>query len=391
MKEEANKVNSIMISGYFGFGNCGDEAILMAMIQELSRYIPKENIVVLSQSPKKTKEKYRVNALHRLNLFLILSQLRKLNVFISGGGGLLQDISGKGFSIIYYLGLIILARLFKVSSVIYAQGIGPIRRQINRKIIKLVLTRINLIIVRDEKSQLLLQEIGIDKKSVSISADPSFLLRTEELPNNIAEKYQLNYQQGMKDGKMTIGVVIRNCKEIEHDYKQKIINLAKIADYLIEKYQVKLIFLPFQVSKDLTLLNDIIKEMKHSSVDCLNQEVNPAQMLSLFSQLSLIIGMRFHAIIFATISNRPFIAIDYDPKVRNYVDSLGLSELLLNLNQLTIKNIDNKLKYIKDHQNEIKSILNSATKQYQDKANAGNDNLRSFIEGKHFRFRKELK
>ena len=391
MKEEINKAKLIMISGYFGFNNCGDDAILLTMIQELLMDIPRENIFVLSQSPNRTKEKYRVNSIHRLNLFLILSQLRKTYLFISGGGGLLQDVSGKGLSVIYYLSLIMLARLFKVPSVIYGQGIGPVRRQINRKIIRLILNKVNLIMVRDEQSQAILGEIGINKELVSVYTDPTFLLKKEKLPDNIIKKYHLYSLPERLNNENTIGVVIRNCKEIEQDYKQNILQLAKIADYLIEKQQAKLIFLPFQMNEDLALINDIIKQMNHSSVDCLDQEVSPAQMLSLFHKLSLIIGMRFHAIIFATISNCPFIALNYDPKVRNYVNSLGLSELLLNINELTIKNIDNKLKYIKDNQVKIKSILNSATKQYQDRANLGNDRLKNIIEGKIFQSRKEWK
>ena len=119
--------------------------------------------------------------------------------------------------------------------------------------------------------------------------------------------------------------------------------------------------------------------MENASVHCLEQEINPAQMLTLFSKLSLIIGMRFHAILFATMNSNPFIAIDYDPKVKNYVSSLGLSELLLNIDQLTIKNIDNKIKYINDNRESIKSVLYTYTKQYQDKADTGIVKLKSFI------------
>ena len=178
---------------------------------------------------------------------------------------------------------------------------------------------------------------------------------------------------------MVIGVVLRNCKEIEQDYNKKIIQLAKIADHLITKYKARLIFLPFQLDNDLALMNDVIKNMGNTSVHCLDQEIKPAQMLTLFSKLSLIIGMRFHAILFATMNGNPFIAIDYDPKVKNYVSALGLSELLLNIGQLTIKNVDNKIKYISDNQKNIKSVLYTSTMQYQNQAYAGITKLKSFI------------
>ena len=380
MTKEISNLKSIMISGYYGFGNCGDEAILMAMIQQLSDIVSEEGITVLSQNPKKTKLLYGVDSIFRLNPLLICWKMKKSGIFISGGGGLLQDTTGRGLSIAYYLSFILLARLFRIPCIIYGQGIGPIRRQINRKLIRFSLSRANLIIVRDRQSQMLLDEIGISKELVSVFADPSFLLKGEKLPDNIYKKFQLEESQPkVFHDNMIIGVVLRNCKEIEQDYNKKIIQLAKIADHLITKYKARLIFLPFQLDNDLALINDIIKNMENTSVHCLDQEIKPAQMLMLFSKLSLIIGMRFHAILFATMNGNPFIAIDYDPKVKNYVSSLGLSELLLNIDQLTVKNIDNKIKYINDNQENIKSVLYTSTKQYQDKADTGIVKLKFFI------------
>ena len=380
MAKEISNLKSIMISGYYGFGNCGDEAILMAMIQQLSDIVAEERITVLSQNPKKTRLLYGVDSIFRLNPFLICWKMKKSGIFISGGGGLLQDTTGKGLSIIYYLSLILLARLLRIPGIIYGQGIGPIRRQINRKLIRFSLSKANLIIVRDKQSQMLLEEIGISKELVLVYADSSFLLKGEKLPDNIYKELQLEESQPkVFHDNMVIGLALRNCKEIEQDYNEKIIQLAKIADHLITKYKARLIFLPFQINNDLALINDIIKNMENASVHCLEQEINPAQMLTLFSKLSLIIGMRFHAILFATMNSKPFIAIDYDPKVKNYVSSLGLSELLLNIDQLTVKNIDNKIKYIIDNRESIKSVLYTSTKQYQDKADTGIVKLKSFI------------
>lgn len=380
MNKEIKQEKSIIISGYYGFDNCGDEAILMAMIQELSKHIPPERIIVLSQTPQKTKINYKINAIHRLNIFLIMFQLIKAGIFISGGGGLLQDVSGRGLSIVYYLSLIVLAQFFKVPVVVFGQGIGPVKKSINRKLIKSVLAKVKLIIVRDEQSQKLLQELGIKKTSVRVYSDPSFLLLKEELPDHVLEKYKLADKEEKVFTSNSVGFVLRNCGAIKQDYELKIIRLAKAVDYLIEKQKVPIFLVPFQPQNDLSLYDDLRKIIKHPEVDYLYDEINPAQMLSLFSKLSLIIGMRFHAIIFATICSIPFIAIDYDPKVRNYVKALGLSELLLNINQLSVKNIADKLKYVKDNRENIKFILSTAAEKYQDSANAGADKLISFIE-----------
>ncbi len=379
MAKEINSLKSIIISGYFGFDNCGDEAILLAMIQQFSRYISKANIVVLSRDPRKTKAVYQVNAIHRLNPFLIFFRMMRASIFVSGGGGLLQDVSGKGFSIFYYLSLLFLSRLFNIPNIIYAQGIGPVEKSINKKLIRWILNRVDLIMLRDEQSNKLLQELGIRKESITVNADPSFLLKKREVPETIITKYQLNHQPKALNSKMNIAMIIRNCKEVDQDYDNKIERFAKIADHLIEKYQANLVFIPFQAHTDLLFMNEIIKKMSYSTVRCVEEELSPDQILFLISKVALIIGMRFHSIVFATMVSKPFIAIDYDPKVRIFVDSLGIPELLINLNQLTVKNIDNKLEYIRTNHKMIQAILYKKTEQLEKKASNNNRLFYQFV------------
>ena len=369
MAKKMSSLKPVMISGYFGFGNCGDEAILMSMIQEFSKTTSKDKIVVLSEDPKKTKLLYQVDAIYRLNPILIISRMKKSSVFISGGGGLLQDVSGKGFSILYYLSLIFLANLLNIPSVIYGQGIGPIQKNINKKLIKWVLNRVNLIMVRDKQSRIFLEKLGVKKnKPIIVNSDTTFLLKEKEVSKAIKDKYSLEHSRGTTVKGMNIAMVIRNSKEVGVDYESKIIKYAGISDHLIEKYQANIFFIPFQVQTDLPLIKDVIKKMRFSTAKCIEEELHPEEILSLISNFSLMIGMRLHSIIFATIANRPFIAIDYDPKVKYYVDSLELPELLINLNQLTVKNIDNKLKYIEANREMIQSHLKLKKEQFEREA-----------------------
>ncbi len=380
MAKEMNDLQMVMISGYYGFDNCGDEAILSVIINELSQYIPRTKLIILSRNPLKTKKTYQVNAINRLNYLLIIAKMVKTGIFISGGGGLLQDISGKGFSIWYYLSLLFLARIFDIPCVIYAQGIGPVKRTVNRKIVSWIFNRVNLIMVRDHQSKILLQEMGIRDKSIAVSADPSFLLLERKIPASLKKKYQLD-QHGEKANKeMVIGLAIRNCKEIELNYEHKVRQFAEIADYLITEYQAKLFFLSFQKNSDYPFVQDVAKRMEQNSFVCLEEEISPNQMLSLFSEFSLIVGMRFHSIIFSTMKNKPFIAIAYDPKVEFFVRSLGVSELLINLQELTIKNMDNKLKYIAENRKMIQTALKEKKEIFQGEASSSIQQLLHFIQ-----------
>jgi len=122
-------MKKIIISGYYGFGNTGDEAILTGILKNLreeSCCLGEDfDFTVLSADPSSTSRDYGVRAVNRTGLKDILKSLWGCDLFISGGGGLLQDVTGRQFSIFYYLGLALLARLCGKKVSIYAQGMAP--------------------------------------------------------------------------------------------------------------------------------------------------------------------------------------------------------------------------------------------------------------------------
>ena len=177
MMKKPNAMVRIMISGYYGFDNTGDEAILKSMVEAFKKKIPQIKITVLSRNPLQTSRTYLVEAINRLHLIRIMFCLRNVNLFISGGGGLLQDSTGKGWSILYYLGLILIVKIAQVPVMIYAQGIGPVNKRINKKLIKWILNNVDLITVRDNFSKELLENLGVVKPKIYVNSDPVFLLK----------------------------------------------------------------------------------------------------------------------------------------------------------------------------------------------------------------------
>ena len=66
----------IIISGYYGFNNSGDEALLYSIIQDLRACKPDIKIAVLSQNPAQTSANYQVDAIERLKLFQVFRTMR---------------------------------------------------------------------------------------------------------------------------------------------------------------------------------------------------------------------------------------------------------------------------------------------------------------------------
>jgi polysaccharide pyruvyl transferase CsaB len=374
MKKSKTMVK-IMISGYYGFNNTGDEAILTSMVRAFKEKIPQIKIVVLSHSPLQTSQAYQIKTINRLHLIDIMRCLRDTNLFISGGGGLLQDSTGKGWSILYYLGLILVAKIVKVPVMIYAQGIGPVNKQINKKLIKWILNKVDLITVRDNSSKELLENLGVVKPSIYVNSDPVFLLKKRNI-NHIIDNYPYIQKLINPDDRPLIGVSVREYKSNGSDSKRI---FAQAADYLIKNYQAKIIFLPFKFDEDVHISEEILSLMKNKA-EVLKIKLEPEELLSVLSRLSLVVGVRLHSIIFSSMANIPFIAFNYDPKVRYFVEDLGLSELLLEIDEdISLKNFQKKIEYVRENNDKIKDILLEKVNNLEEKAFANNELVFKFL------------
>ena len=373
--KKSKTIAKIMISGYYGFNNTGDEAILKSMVRAFKEKIPQIKIVVLSHNPLQTSQTYQVKAINRLHLIDIIRCLRDTNLFISGGGGLLQDSTGKGWSILYYLGLILIAKIVKVPVMIYAQGIGPINKKINKLLIKWVLNKVDIITVRNNPSKKLLNNLRVSGPSIYVNSDPVFLLKKKNI-NNIIDNYPYIRELINSDNRPLIGVSVREYKNNGLDLKRI---FAQAADYLIENYKAKIIFLPFNFDEDVHISEEVLSLMKNQA-DVLKIRLEPEELLSILSRLSLLVGVRLHSIIFSSMANIPFIAFNYDPKVKYFVEDLGLSELLLEIDEdISLKNIREKIEYIRENNDKIKDILLEKVNNLEEKALVNNELVFRFL------------
>src|SRR2546428_13135892 len=114
----------IVVSGYYGFGNGGDEAVLEAIVGALRARLPQAQVVVLSAAPDQTRLLHGVAGVSRTTG--ALPAIAGADLFISGGGTLIQDATSAR-SALYYLGLLGVATVLAHATMGYAAGIGPVR------------------------------------------------------------------------------------------------------------------------------------------------------------------------------------------------------------------------------------------------------------------------
>lgn len=299
-------MSDVVISGYYGFRNNGDDALLMSIINDLKAKKPDIDIVVLSKNPAETQKIYNVRAVSRQNVLQLIKELKNTKMLISGGGTLIQDGTSTK-SLLYYLTIIKAASVLGKKVMLYANGIGPLTSESNRKHTKKVLNKVDVITLRDETSLVELKEIGVKAPKIEVTADPAFRL---EFENNAKDKENTD---------KTMLVSVRPWRELSSDFCDVV---AKVCDYASSEYGLKVAFLPMQQKYDGEITEKIQSLMKTESA-VIGADYDIKRLLSLFSDMSLCIGMRLHTLIYSAVSCVPLVGLVYDPKVSGFLDYIG--------------------------------------------------------------------
>ncbi len=339
----------ILVSGYYGFRNAGDEAILYALIQELRARQPAVDIVVLSAAPEETSRIFAVRAIPRMDWGVIRREIRGADLFISGGGGLLQDSTSLA-SLQYYLGLMALARIYRCPVFLYAQGVGPINSKLGQMLTALVLNRVQSITLRDNASFALLRKWGVRRPPMKVTADPVLGL---EIQNEWLNQGRNILKTAGLTAEPLVGISVRFCA----DFDRYMSVVAQIADELIQAgYQVA--FIPFQHPQDLDAARRVIQQMQYAPV-LLEQPLDFAELLGVCAQLQLAIGMRLHFLVFAALAGVPFVGLSYDPKVGQLLQRLGIPDDV-RVEELAVQNIRRAAEAVLAHQGSIGEILETS-------------------------------
>ena len=302
----------LLLSGYYGFGNFGDEAILQVFVDQWRRRRAADTITVLSHDPEETQRTYGVEAVQRTAWRSVASAIRASDVVVSGGGGLLQSATSLR-SLLYYASIIREAKRQQRKAVIFAQGIGPLN-YFGREVVKRACATVDIACVRDETSLGTLQPL-LPGVTVRLTADPVFL--ADETPSPAAR--ELLTREGLRDdvGDL-VAVVVRRGAALD----QVMEKLASVVDRLALRYGAHVVFVPLQPPHDADAAASVIRRCKSAPV-LLAGGYDLPTMMALVGRCGAIVSMRLHALILAARAGVPFLAIPHDPKILALTRSLA--------------------------------------------------------------------
>lgn len=350
LKKEAKNKNDckkydIAILGYYGYKNSGDEAILRSILDAFNKVDPELSFLVFSKKPRETKKTYLVDSVNRFNFIKVNRILKASRLFLAGGGSLIQDNTSTR-SIWYYLTTLKMATRAGTKTMLFANGIGPIKKPFNRHLAGKVLNGIHAISLRDAESYKEIKALKIKNPDIFVTSDPAVLLE----PSNNARVDELLKAENIPTGKPLVGFSIR--KWADSCYLDQI---AKIADYCVDKFDAHPLFIPMQYPMDFEISQAIRAKMRNSS-SVVKGMYTPDVLLGLTSRLELMVGMRLHSIIYAATQCTPLIGLVYEPKVGAFLKEIDQPSAG-NTDKLDYNEICKQLDYVWDNRVKIRDDL----------------------------------
>ena len=295
-----------ILCGYYGKGNGGDEALLASLLQMLPESVTP---LVLSGNPAETRKRYGVTSCDRMSAIQVFKAMRQSDAFIWGGGSLIQDVTS-AVSPLYYGGLMGLARQRGLKTIAWAQGIGPLKRELTRRIARLAFSGCEAVSVRDRASAALLHEWQIPFIQ---APDPVWALDSKPV-------------KGLWDlPAPRVAVTLRSHPSLT---PERLTNLTKALISFQKATQTCILLVPFQASQDSSIAESIQSQL--TGPNHLFQLKDPRELKGLFRGVEMAIGMRYHSLIMAAAEECRCFALSYDPKVSQLMMELNMPGWELN-------------------------------------------------------------
>jgi len=338
----------LVIAGYYGFGNLGDEAVLTSMLSDLESAVPGARVTVVSNDPAETSERYGVGAVRWQNLQEVMKALESADLLLLGGGGLFncyleydsQLLLTQDHSLfsVFTFGLPMLAHLMGKPCMIYAVGASRFTSEEAAQDARMAVDVATVCTVRDGASREILRSFGADAGRIAVTADPAFRL-TNASADRVTEILRA---EGIAPRGPLIVASIRNWP-FHGDQERTEEAVRHALARMIDTYDATVLFVPFdtntalgELSDDRTAIGRLTSKLdRPHHVRTLKARYTPSEISGIIGHSTLLLGMRLHSLILAVRNAVPCVGLVYDPKVRSIMEMAGAAHFLLDLPAIT--------------------------------------------------------
>ena len=312
----ARKRDGVLICGAYGRRNAGDDAILRAIVAQMKDIDEDIPVYALSRRPRETKMRYRIGACHIFNIFKFVRIMRHTQLYISGGGTLIQNVTSDR-SLMYYLSNIRWAHRTGNHVMMYGCGIGPVNGNWSRRrAAKMINHCVDTVTLRDQNSLDELKRMGVDRPDIRLTADPALLLTACD--QQTAKSVLLS--NGLQEGQRYVMFVPRPWQR----FSEHVADFAAAAEYVYRQHGMIPVLFALEPDTDQRAVNQISQQITCPKV-LIRAPEDSGAILALMQRMEVVVSMRLHALVFAAGQGVPLVGIVYDPKVNGFLDYMGQS------------------------------------------------------------------
>ena len=279
------------------------------------------------------------------------------------------------------------AEILAKPTYLYTMSIGPFYHDIERRMVKRRFHNAGLILIREDTSLKLLENMGVTANVVR-SVDSGFLFAGKE-------SVRLHERLNIESSQELVGVTARKWLDAKSQEAYET-ELASALDAIIERHHVQVVFIPQVTSvhnsdDDRNVSRSIAARMQHvSQVHVMEDDYTHYDVKAMYDELDYIIGTRFHSVIFSLTSYVPAIAIEYEHKTSGIMRDLDLSKWTLKIEDVRSTKItdlfDELTKQKQEYVAHLRAVLPGYIQQAQgaiklvDKAYRAQDSRSSNVE-----------
>ena len=259
-----------------------------------------------------------------------------------------------------YLVPFLCARLYGIQMFVAAPSIGPFDPEKPRRLRKWLLETPKVFCVRESISAKYLKAIGISE-NVHVTRDLAFTNDVDSKANQKQLDECTELKEFLQSHEKTVGITISDFKW--HVVLGKNLELTKqiegsfqyLIDFLTKKgYGVLLIPQLFGNQHDVDYLQVFAT---NSTTFTMSEDLDTNFQQYVVSKLHALVGMRYHSNIFAAKMGIPFIAVVYEEKMKGFLESAGLTEYSIPVEEVSSEILEEKFSTLESDHEELAAKL----------------------------------
>jgi colanic acid/amylovoran biosynthesis protein len=292
---------------------------------------------------------------------------RESDLVVCVGGGYLRGkpALSSTFELALLLQPLVLYRWLGVPTVLYTQSVGPFATPAQRLMAGHVLRQVDLVIAREDISLGILSKLGVTA-NVRRSVDCGFAFDT-------TTEVDLRSRIGAAPDRPLVGITVRQWLDPagQESYERAV---AAAADVAVEEFGATVVFVPQVTSErqgdDDRVAGRRVAARMRCPAAVLGESLDHHTVKAMYSGLDLLVGTRFHSVIFAMTASVPVLAIEYEHKTSGIMHDLGLDEWVYDITTVDEAGLVNGLRQLLARRTEVVAQLTERMPAYQARARA---------------------